>query len=130
MPKIQFPAGFHWGTATASYQIEGGWQEGGKGESIWDRFTHTAGRIKHGATGDVACDHYHRFREDVALMKELHQTSYRFSIAWPRIQPTGRGAPNQAGLDFYGFGDLPVAGGRTSTARWWTSCWTRASARS
>jgi len=102
MPKIQFPEGFHWGTATASYQIEGAWDQDGKGESIWDRFCHTPGHIKKGQTGDAACDHYHRFREDVALMKELNQTSYRFSLSWPRIQPDGRGAINQKGLDFYG----------------------------
>jgi beta-glucosidase len=98
---IAFPKGFHWGTATASYQIEGAWNADGKGESVWDRFSHTPGRIKTGDTGDVACDHYNRWREDVALMKKLDQTSYRFSIAWPRIQPTGKGPANQKGLDFY-----------------------------
>ncbi len=101
MAKIQFPDGFHWGTATASYQIEGAWQEDGKGESIWDRFCHTSGKIKNGDTGDVACDHYHRYPEDVALMRELNLSSYRFSLAWPRIQPQGRGSANAKGIDFY-----------------------------
>jgi len=99
--RLQLPRGFRWGTSTASYQIEGAWKEDGKGESIWDRFTHTPGTIKNGDTGDRACDHYHRYREDVAILRELNQGSYRFSIAWPRIQPTGRGAPNPKGLDFY-----------------------------
>ena len=98
---FQFPKDFHWGTATASYQIEGGWNEDGKGESTWDRFAHTVGNIKGAATGDVACDSYHRYKEDVALMKAMHQNSYRFSISWPRIQPTGTGTPNQKGLDYY-----------------------------
>jgi len=101
MAKVHFPEGFHWGTATASYQIEGAWQEDGKGESIWDRFAHTPGRVRTGDTGDVACDHYHHYREDVALMQALNLTSYRFSIAWPRIQPQGSGAANAKGLDFY-----------------------------
>ena len=101
MARIRFPEGFHWGTATASYQIEGAWNEDGKGESIWDRFAHTPGKVKHGHTGDRACDHYHRYREDVALMRELGLTSYRFSIGWPRIQPTGRGAVSAKGVDFY-----------------------------
>ena len=99
MPR--FPKGFHWGTATASYQIEGACQEDGKGESIWDRFAHTPGKIKQGHTGDVACDSYHRFGEDIALMRAMHQTSYRFSIAWPRIQPNGSGPANAKGLDYY-----------------------------
>ena len=98
---ITFPRGFYWGTATAAYQIEGGWNEDGKGESIWDRFSHQQGRIKDGTTGDVACDHYHRYRDDIALMRSLHLNSYRFSVAWTRIQPSGTGAPNQRGLDFY-----------------------------
>ena len=99
--KLSMPDGFVWGTATASYQIEGAWQEDGKGESIWDGFTHTPGKIIDGSTGDVACDHYHRWREDIALMRDLGLRAYRFSIAWPRILPTGRGIINQAGLDFY-----------------------------
>jgi beta-glucosidase len=101
MSRIRFPEGFHWGAATASYQIEGAWQEDGKGESIWDRFAHTPGRIKNGDTGDLACDSYHRWREDVALLREMNLTSYRFSIAWPRIQPTGAGPANAQGLDHY-----------------------------
>jgi beta-glucosidase len=98
---LAFPEGFVWGAATASYQIEGAWQADGKGESIWDRFSHTSGKVKNGDTGDVACDSYHRFPEDVALLREMGLGSYRFSIAWPRIQPTGRGAANAAGLDYY-----------------------------
>lgn len=101
MTTIQFPPDFIWGTATSSYQIEGAWQADGKGESIWDRFCHTPGKIKHGHTGDVACDHYHRYRQDVALMAELGLGAYRFSIGWPRIFPHGRSPVNQAGLDFY-----------------------------
>lgn len=97
----QFPDGFLWGTATASYQIEGAWKEDSKGESIWDRYSHTPGKVKGGDTGDVACDSYHRYLEDIAIMKQLNQKSCRFSIAWPRIQPTGTGAANQKGLDFY-----------------------------
>ena len=96
-----FPADFLWGTATAAYQVEGAWQEDGKGESIWDRFSHTQGKIRGGATGDVTCDDYHRFREDIALVKAMNLKSYRFSIAWSRIQPTGTGKPNQKGLDHY-----------------------------
>jgi beta-glucosidase len=95
------PSRFVWGAATASYQIEGGWDEGGKGESIWDRFSHTPGHVANGDTGDVACDHYHRWREDVALMSGLGLKAYRFSIAWPRILPAGRGAVNPGGIDFY-----------------------------
>jgi beta-glucosidase len=96
-----FPKGFFWGTASASYQIEGAWQEDGKGESTWDRFAHTPGRIKNGDTGDVACDSYHRWREDIALMRAMNLNSYRFSIAWPRIQPSGSGAANSKGVDYY-----------------------------
>jgi beta-glucosidase len=98
---LVFPKGFHWGAATASYQIEGAWQEDGKGESIWDRFSHTSGKVKNGDTGDVACDSYHRFPEDIALLREMGLGSYRFSLSWQRIQPKGRGAANRAGLDYY-----------------------------
>jgi beta-glucosidase len=101
MSTVHFPPGFLWGSATASYQIEGAWQEDGKSESIWDRFSHTPGRISDGATGDVACDHYHRWRDDIALMRSLSLQAYRFSTAWPRILPDGYGKVNQAGLDFY-----------------------------
>jgi beta-glucosidase len=98
---LSFPKGFLWGAATSAYQVEGAWNEDGKGESIWDRFTHTPGNIQDGSTGDVACDHYHLWRKDIALMKELGLKAYRFSMSWPRILPTGRGKANQAGLDFY-----------------------------
>jgi len=96
-----FPEGFIWGAATSAYQIEGAVNEDGRGPSIWDRFSHTPGATRDGHTGDVACDHYHRYQEDVALMADLGLKAYRFSIAWPRIFPNGRGAINQAGLDFY-----------------------------
>jgi beta-glucosidase len=98
---LTFPSDFTWGCATASYQIEGAWLEGGKGLSIWDAFSHTPGKIFQGHTGDVACDHYHRYREDVALMAKLGLPAYRFSISWPRIQPTGYGQPNPEGIQFY-----------------------------
>ena len=88
-PARTFPDGFYWGTATASYQIEGAWNEDGKGQSIWDTYAHTPGKIKNGDTGNVANDHYHRYKEDVALMKDLGATAYRFSISWPRIFPEG-----------------------------------------
>jgi beta-glucosidase len=101
MATIEFPKGFEWGTSTSSFQVEGAWNEGGKGESIWDRFNHEPGRIKEGATADVACDFYHRYREDVGLMKELGLNASRFSISWPRVFPEGRGAVNPKGLDFY-----------------------------
>jgi beta-glucosidase len=96
-----FPPDFIWGAATASYQIEGGVDEDGRGESVWDRFSRTPGRTASGDTGDVACDHYHRWREDVALMADLGLRAYRFSVAWPRVQPDGSGPLNGVGLDFY-----------------------------
>ncbi|MFI7418935.1 GH1 family beta-glucosidase [Nonomuraea sp. NPDC049684] len=92
---------FLWGTATAAYQIEGAVAEDGRGASIWDTFAHEPGRTRDGHTGDVACDHYHRWREDIALMSGLGVNAYRFSIAWPRVQPLGSGEVNPAGLDFY-----------------------------
>jgi beta-glucosidase len=98
---MSFPTDFAWGAATSSYQIEGAVREDGKGPSIWDTFTHTPGRIANGDTGDVACDHYHRWPEDVDLMAAHGLTAYRFSVSWARVQPDGRGAPNQRGLDFY-----------------------------
>jgi beta-glucosidase/6-phospho-beta-glucosidase/beta-galactosidase len=97
----QFPQDFFWGAAGASYQIEGAWKEDGKGESIWDRFSHTTGKIKGAATGDIACDTYHRYKEDVALMKQLNLKSCRLSIAWTRIQAEGTGPANDRGLDYY-----------------------------
>ncbi len=97
----RLPREFLWGAATASYQIEGGVREDGRGESIWDRFSHTPGMVRNGDTGDVACDHYHRWPEDIALMRELGLGAYRFSIAWPRVVPDGTGAVNAAGLDWY-----------------------------
>ncbi|MGA7431810.1 MAG: GH1 family beta-glucosidase [Xanthobacteraceae bacterium] len=96
-----FPQDFLWGTATSAYQIEGAWNEDGKGESIWDRFTHTTGKIHRGDTGDVALDHYHRYKDDVQSIKALGARAYRFSISWPRIFPQGTGEPNAKGLDFY-----------------------------
>lgn len=96
-----FKKDFAWGTATASYQIEGAWNEDGKGESVWDVFCHEGGRIADNHTGDVACDHYHRYKEDIKLMKELGVNSYRFSISWPRILPKGVGEVNQKGVKFY-----------------------------
>ncbi len=101
MPLLKFPESFIWGTATCSYQIEGGSKEDGKGESIWDVFSHTPGKIKNNDNGDIACDHYHLWQQDIQLMKTLGYKSYRFSISWPRIFPLGRGKINQAGLDFY-----------------------------
>ncbi len=98
---IFFPKNFFWGAATAAYQIEGAWNEDGKGESIWDRFVRIPGKIKNGDTGDVACDSYHRWREDIALLQAMNLNSYRFSISWPRIQPRGSGLPNAKGVDYY-----------------------------
>ncbi|MGZ6378249.1 MAG: GH1 family beta-glucosidase [Candidatus Limnocylindrales bacterium] len=97
----RFPADFTWGAATAAYQVEGAVRTDGRGESIWDRFAHTVGRIADGSTGDIACDSYHRYRDDVALLAQLGLTAYRFSLSWPRVMPSGRGAVNGAGLDFY-----------------------------
>jgi len=100
-PLPRFPDGFLFGCSTAAYQIEGAVHVDGRGQSIWDTFSHTDGKTLHGDTGDVACDHYHRYDQDVALLAELGVGAYRFSIAWPRVQPTGSGVPNRAGLDFY-----------------------------
>jgi beta-glucosidase len=101
LDAVTFPKDFLWGAATASYQIEGAWNEDGKGESIWDRFSHTVGKVKGGETGDVACDSYHRYKEDIAIVKKLNLKSYRFSISWPRIQADGTGQPNPKGIDYY-----------------------------
>ncbi|NNC93713.1 MAG: beta-glucosidase [Acidimicrobiia bacterium] len=98
---LRFPNRFTWGVATASYQIEGAVDEGGRGPSIWDTFSHTPGKVHQGDTGDIACDHYHRWQEDIGLMVDLGVDAYRFSIAWPRVLPGGRGPLNAAGLDFY-----------------------------
>lgn len=99
--SVAFPPAFLWGAATSAYQIEGAVREGGRTPSIWDTFSHTPGRTAGGETGDIAVDHYHRYRDDVALMAELGLNAYRFSISWPRVQPTGRGPAVQVGLDFY-----------------------------
>jgi beta-glucosidase len=101
LPRAQFPSGFLWGSATAAYQIEGAVMEDGRGESIWDHFAHTHGKVKNDDNGDVACDSYHRYMDDIALMREMNLKTYRFSIAWPRIQPDGRGPVNDKGLDHY-----------------------------
>ncbi|MCP4643423.1 MAG: beta-glucosidase [bacterium] len=98
---LRFPEGFVWGTATAAYQIEGAWDEDGKGPSVWDTFCHEPGKVADGTTGDVAADHYHLYEQDVQLMADLGLQAYRFSVSWPRIIPDGSGAVNQAGLDFY-----------------------------
>jgi beta-glucosidase len=104
LPAADFswvPAGFVWGAATSSYQIEGAVAEDGRQPSIWDTFSHTAGKITGGGSGDVACDHYHRWRDDIAMMKSLGVGAYRFSVAWPRVVPGGDGPVNPAGLAFY-----------------------------
>jgi len=97
----EFPKGFLWGAATAAYQVEGAWNEDGRGESIWDRFAHTPGKVKNNDNGDIACDSYHRYGQDIALAKHLGLKTHRYSIAWPRVQPGGRGAANAKGLDYY-----------------------------
>lgn len=99
--SARFPDGFLWGLASAAYQVEGAWDADGKGESNWDRFAHTVGKIKGGATADVSCDDYHRYKEDIAILKRLNQKSYRFSTSWARIQPAGTGPVNQKGIDHY-----------------------------
>lgn len=99
--KYKFPKGFEWGADASAYQIEGAWNEDGKGESIWDRFCHEPGNVLNGDTGDVACDHYHQYEEDIKVMKELGLKVYRFSVSWSRIFPKGYGEPNKKGLDFY-----------------------------
>jgi beta-glucosidase len=96
-----FPADFVWGAATASYQIEGAANEDGRGESVWDRFCATPGKVRNGDSGAIACDFYHRYSDDIALMRELGLDAFRFSIAWPRVLPEGRGTVNTKGLDFY-----------------------------
>lgn len=96
-----FPNDFLWGAATASYQIEGAALEDGRGECIWTRYSHTPGKVVNGDTGDVACDHYHRYQEDIALMKQIGLPNYRFSISWPRLIPVGTGSINESGLDYY-----------------------------
>jgi beta-glucosidase len=99
--RLQFPAGFDFGVATSAFQIEGAWNEDGKGPSIWDTFGHTPGKVAGDVPGDRGADHYHRYKEDVALMKDIGITSYRFSLSWPRLMPEGRGPVNQKGIDFY-----------------------------
>ena len=100
-PPHRFPANFWWGAATAAYQLEGAAAEDGRKPSIWDTFSHTPGKVVNGDTGDVACDHYHRYKDDVKLIAELGVKHYRFSVSWTRVIPEGRGAINQKGLDFY-----------------------------
>ncbi len=98
---MSFPKGFIWGTGSASYQIEGAWDEDGKGPSVWDEFSRLPGKIRNGDTGDVACDAYHRYPEDISLIKQMGLKAYRFSLSWPRIMPSGRGAVNEKGLAYY-----------------------------
>ena len=99
--NLSFPKGFLWGTATAAYQIEGAVKEDGRGMSVWDTFSHTPGKVLNNDNGDIACDFYHKYKEDIQLIKSLHAKSYRFSISWSRIFPEGSGTPNQKGVDFY-----------------------------
>ena len=96
-----FPAGFLWGSATASYQVEGAYQEDGRGMTIWDTFSHTPGKVANGDTGDIADDFYHLYKQDIALMKDMGLKTFRFSVAWSRVFPNGTGTPNPKGLDFY-----------------------------
>lgn len=98
---LHLPQGFLWGASTAAYQIEGAAAEDGRGPSIWDTHCRMPGRVANGDTGDVACDHYHRYQEDLGLMRELGLAAYRFSVSWPRVLPRGRGRTNEKGLDFY-----------------------------
>ena len=100
-PATEFPDGFRWGAATASYQIEGGVSEGGRAPSVWDTFSHTEGKVANGETGDIACDHYHRVDEDVAMMADLGLQTYRFSVSWSRVVPDGRDTVNADGIAFY-----------------------------
>jgi beta-glucosidase len=101
MAILTFPDGFLWGAATSAYQIEGAWNEDGKAPSIWDEFSHRSGKVTNNENGDVACDHYHRWREDLDLLARLGVKAYRFSVSWPRVIPAGRGPVNRPGLDFY-----------------------------
>ncbi|MGE5221724.1 MAG: GH1 family beta-glucosidase [Omnitrophica WOR_2 bacterium] len=101
MQYPQFPEGFYFGSATAAYQVEGGWNEDGKGPSVWDVFSHQKGKILNGDTGDVACDTYHDFQTDIQIMSDLGMNAYRFSVAWSRVLPEGRGGVNPKGLDYY-----------------------------
>ena len=102
MEKTKQKKAFNWGVATSSYQIEGAHDIDGRGPSVWDVFSHTKGKVKNGDTGDIACDHYNKFSEDIKLMKDLGVDSYRFSVAWPRIFPVGTEQKiNQKGMDFY-----------------------------
>ncbi len=96
-----FPKDFLWGASTSAYQVEGAAREDGRAPSVWDSFCNLKGRVDNGENGDVACDHYHRYADDVALMAGLGLDAYRFSVSWPRVLPRGRGAPNEKGLDFY-----------------------------
>src|SRR3982751_6887137 len=98
---MNFPDGFLWGVATSAYQVEGAANEDGRGPSIWDIFSHVPGNVRNGDTGDVACDQYHHLEEDLDLMAGLGIQAYRFSVAWPRIQPEGSGLANRKGLDYY-----------------------------
>lgn len=101
IPVARFPKDFLWGAATSAYQVEGAWNADGKGESIWDRWAHAPGKIKGDSNGDVSCDQYHHYKDDVALMKRLNLKSFRFSISWPRVMPNGAGPINMKGLDYY-----------------------------